>query len=122
MLPSYIPLNPHLPQNHYNIKKTGLLISNELGEKGGEKKGVTNLYLPQNHYKIEMAILAFLGVLVHIGEKVVTDCDIMGVDGRMGGGFVMMVAESLHCQKPGAELRATPAFETQETCPQAVLQ
>jgi len=86
-----------------------LLIINELGKKGGEKKGVTNLYLPQNHYKIEMAILALLGVLVHIGEKVVTDCDIMGVDGRMGGGFVMMVAESLHCQKPGAELRATPA-------------
>jgi len=29
------------------------LISNELGEKGGEKRGVTNLYLPSNHYKIE---------------------------------------------------------------------
>ena len=75
VLPSYIPLNPHLPSIHYNIEKTGLLISNELGEKGGEKRGVTNLYLPSNHYKIEIAILAVFGVFPDLGEKAVTDCD-----------------------------------------------
>ena len=53
VLPSYIPLSPYLPSNHYNIEKTVLLIINGLGEYGFEKRGVTNPHLPQNHYKIE---------------------------------------------------------------------
>jgi len=36
---SYIPVSPNLPQNHYKIEKTDVLIINELAEKGREKRG-----------------------------------------------------------------------------------
>jgi len=72
LLPSYIPLHPHLPSNHYNIEKTVLLIINEFGKKGGEKKWVSHLHLPSNHYKFEMTILPYFGVLRDFTEKVIT--------------------------------------------------
>jgi len=39
LLPSYIPLRPHLPQNHYNIAKTGLLNGNDLWKNRHKKNG-----------------------------------------------------------------------------------
>jgi len=45
LLPSYIPLRPHLPQNHYKVKKTVLLIINELAKNRREKNGrFTRIY------------------------------------------------------------------------------
>jgi len=39
VLPSYIPLRPHLPQNHYNIEKTGLLNGNDLWKNSRKNNG-----------------------------------------------------------------------------------
>jgi len=67
------------------MEKTVLLIINELGKKGGEKKGVTNLHLPSIQYNFEMAFLVIFGVFRDMGQKAVTDCDSMVVIGGMDG-------------------------------------
>jgi len=36
---SYIPVSPSLPQNHYNIEKTGLLNGNDLWKNRRVKRG-----------------------------------------------------------------------------------
>jgi len=54
-------------------------------EKQAEKKRAFCPHLPPNHYKIEMAALLYFGLFREIGQKVVTDCDIMRVRGGMGG-------------------------------------
>jgi len=41
-------------------------------------------HLPQNHYNIEMVFFLYFGLFREIGQRTVTDCDIMRVRGGMG--------------------------------------